>query len=216
MGYASDFPEEETPRPPEADRRTGARYVTVMKVGRAIIGERDQLCLIRNFSTGGLKIDVPRELETNTPITIELRSDRVMHGTVRWAREHDAGIQIEGEVPAEHLLDNKPPSALLRIRPRAPRFQRWAPVQIMYEGEEVYGTLVDISLQGACIETHPVGRKDDRVVLTIAGLPPRSAFIRWADHGRMGFHFERPWPFIDLANWLEDHATGPDQAADDS
>jgi len=210
MGYASDFPEEETPQSPETDRRTGARYVTVMKVGRAIIGERDQLCLIRNFSAGGLKIDVPQELKPDTPITIELRSDRIMHGTVRWARERDAGIQIDGEVPAEHLLDNKPPSTLLRIRPRPPRFQRWAAVQIMHEGEEIHSTLIDISLQGACIETAPIGRKDERVVLTIAGLPPRSAFVRWADHGRMGFHFERPWPFVDLASWLEAHDSAPE------
>lgn len=209
MGYASDFPEEEAPPPPEADRRSGARYVTVMKVGRAIIDGRDQLCLIRNFSSGGLKIDVPRTLHPDTPISIELRSDRVLHGTVRWSREHDAGIQVDGEVPAEHLLDNKPPSALLRVRPRPPRFQRWAAVQIMYEGEEIHGTLVDISLQGACIEMSSIGRKDERIVLSIDGLPPRSAFIRWADHGRMGFHFERPWPFLELAIWLEEHDTGP-------
>ena len=210
MNYAADFPEKETPHTPETDRRTRVNQMTVMKVGRAIIGERDQLCLIRNFSDGGLRLDAPGQLEANTPITIELRSDRVMHGTVRWAHNRDAGVQIDGEIPTEHLLDNKPPSALLRVRPRRPRFQRWAAVQIMLENGESRGTLIDISLQGACIEMAPLGRKDDRVVLSIDGLPPRSAFIRWAEHGRMGFHFERPWPFAELANWLEERDAGPE------
>lgn len=210
MDYASDFPEEETPHTPETDRRKRINQVTVMKVGRAIIGERDQLCLIRNFSDGGLKLDAPSQLKADTPITIELRSDRVMHGTVRWASGHDAGVQIDGKVPAEHLLDNKPPSALLRVRPRRPRFQRWAPVQIMQEDMENHGTLIDISLHGASIEMAAIGRKDDRVVLSIDGLPPRSAFIRWAEHGRMSFHFERPWSYQELANWLEERDSGPE------
>lgn len=214
MGHMPEFPDEGAPTAPDADRRVGKRYTTVLKIGRAIFGKKDQLCLVRNFSQGGLKIDLPHEPHPDDRVTIELRSDRVLHGTVRWAHDHASGIQLDDPLRSEDILDNKAPSPLLRRRPRAPRFHRNELARIDYQGAQFNGAVADISLQGVCIESRPVGRRGEHVVLHIGGLPPRSAIVRWVGGGRMGFSFERPWSFAELADWLDAHEQPGDGTPD--
>ena len=190
---------------PVADRRSGERYVSVLKICRAVIGERDQLCLVRNISSKGMKIDLPGRVNPDDRITIELRSDRILHGTIRWTQGQACGVELDETVNLNKMLDNKPPSGLLKRRPRTPRFERSAPLSIKHDGGTAAGVLYDISLQGLCVEASFLCKVGDRVVVTIAGLPPRSALTRWVRGERIGLHFERPWPFADLAVWLDNH-----------
>jgi PilZ domain len=190
---------------PAQDRRGGARYVTVLKVGRAIVGNRDKLCLVRNCSTDGMKIDLPGDVKPDERVTIELRSDRIIHGTVRWSQDHSSGIEFDEPVKVEDILDKLPAHSVLRHRARLPRFARRERIDLEHESGTAPGVLTDISLHGLCIEGGPACRPGDRVVVHIPDLPPRSATVRWVSGGRMGLHFERPWPFNELALWIDSH-----------
>lgn len=187
------------------ERRESERYVTVLKVGRAVIDGHDQLCLVRNMSRDGAKLDLYHGVSENQKITIELRSDKVVTGTVRWVGDHAAGIQFDEPVDVGDMLQGRPNRSVLRKLPRSPRFLAKARVHMEHDHGILTGDLVNISLNGLCVKTLDYARADDHVVARIEGLPARSAGIRWVRDGMMGLHFDMPMTFSDLARWLETH-----------
>jgi len=189
----------------QADRRGSERYVTVLKVGRAVIDGHDQLCLVRNMSRDGAKLDLYHGVAADQKITIELRSDKVVTGTVRWVGDHAAGIEFDDPVDVSDLLQGRPNRSVLRKLPRAPRFLAQAKVHMDHDHGALTADLVNISLHGLCIETQDHAKVDDTVVVRIEGLPARTATVRWVRQGMMGLHFEMPMSFSELARWLEDH-----------
>ncbi len=191
----------------DQDRRHGSqRHVTVLKVGRAVVDGQDQLCLVRNMSREGAKLDIYHEVERGQKITIELRSDKVVTGTVRWVGDHAAGIEFDEPVDVSDMLQGRPQRSVLRKLPRSPRFLASAHVHLQPEkGPNLTGELVNISLHGLCMETVDEAKTDDHVVARVEGLPARSATVRWVRDGMIGLHFEMPLGFSELARWLEDH-----------
>lgn len=192
---------------PPADRRHGSeRYVTVLKVGRAVVDGHDQLCLVRNMSREGAKLDIYHDVERGQKITIELRSDKVVTGTVRWVGDHAAGIEFDDPVDVTDMLQGRPQRSVLRKLPRSPRFLAQAHVHLQPEkGANLTGELVNISLHGLCMETVDDAKVDDHVVARVEGLPARSSTVRWVRDGMIGLHFDMPMGFSELAHWLESH-----------
>lgn len=185
------------------DRRGAQRYVTVLKVGRAVVDGHDQLCLVRNMSRDGAKLDIYSDVTKDQRITIELRSDKVVTGVVRWVGEHAAGIEFDEPVDVSDMLQGRSNRSVLRKLPRAPRFLARAQVHMEHDGGDLHGELVNISLHGICVETTDRARIDDHVVVRVDGLPARSASVRWVRDEMIGLHFDMPMSFSDLARWLE-------------
>jgi hypothetical protein len=185
------------------DRRGSQRYVTVLKVGRAVVDGHDQLCLVRNMSRDGAKLDIYSGVTKDQRITIELRSDKVVTGVVRWVGEHAAGIEFDEPVDVSDMLQGRSSRSVLRKLPRAPRFLARAQVHMEHDGGDLHGELVNISLHGICVETADRARIDDHVVVRVEGLPARSASVRWVRDEMIGLHFDMPMSFSDLARWLE-------------
>lgn len=191
----------------EGDRRHGSeRYMTVLKVGRAVVDGQDQLCLVRNMSCEGAKLDIYHDVEQGQKITIELRSDKVVTGTVRWVGDHAAGIEFDTPVDVSDMIQQRPQRSVLRKLPRSPRFVAQAHAHLQHDkGQTISGELVNVSLHGLCIETVDEARVDDHMIARIEGLPPRSATVRWVRDGMVGLHFDMPMGFSELARWLENH-----------
>lgn len=188
------------------DRRRGSkRYVTVLKVGKAVVDGSDQLCLVRNMSREGAKLDIYHGVTQNQKITIELRSDKVVTGTVRWVGDRAAGIEFDEPVDVTDLLQHKSHRGVLRKLPRAPRFVAQAAIELEHDHGKFEGRMVNISLHGLCVETDASIRIDERVIARVEGLPARSSTVRWVGENLMGLHFEMPMGFSELARWLQDH-----------
>lgn len=197
-----------TPEPGHSaeDRRRGSkRYVTVLKVGKAVVDGNDQLCLVRNMSREGAKLDIYHDVTQNQKITIELRSDKVVTGTVRWVGDRAAGIEFDEPVDIADLLQHKTHRGVLRKLPRAPRFVAQAGIELEHDHGKFEGRLINISLHGLCVETDANIRIDERVIARVEGLPARSSTVRWLGENMMGLHFEMPMGFSELARWLQDH-----------
>ncbi|MEZ5655535.1 MAG: PilZ domain-containing protein [Sphingobium sp.] len=188
------------------DRRRGSqRYVTVLKVGRAVVDGQDQLCLVRNMSREGARLDIYHGVTKDQRITVELRSDKVVNGTVRWVGDHAAGIEFDEPVEVGDLLQPKSHRGVLRKLPRAPRFLANANVTLERETGVTKGKLINISLHGLCMESEERVKSEERVIIRIDGLPGRSAAIRWKAENTIGLHFDMPMGFSELARWLETH-----------
>ncbi len=189
------------------DRRDGPRALSILRVGRVIWNDQDQLCVVRNISPGGVMFECLHPPEVGQELMIEIRSDKRMTGTVRWSREGKAGVQFEREINVEQIL-REDRSSLLRHRPRAPRFVRDGSMRLVVDGEPIPASIVDISVSGvSCRPENPVAMGAP-VVAALDGVGVSNAEIRWIRGDVTGVRFEKPLPWKPFMHWLDQAPRG--------
>ncbi len=185
------------------ERRTGNRHISVFRVGRLIDREGDQICVIRNISSGGVMIEANRLPPSGARVFVETRSDRRIPATVRWVHEREAGVQFDEEIDVAAMLREERPS-ILRNQPRAPRFVRPGKVKVIGTVETIEGDIANISINGVGIHTPTRFALDEPVIVAIDGLGAARAVVRWWADGEIGVRLQSPLSYRLLANWLDD------------
>jgi len=189
------------------DRRVGPRHISVLRVGRTVWNDRDQLCVVRNLSAGGLMFECLHPPIIGQRVTVELRSDKQMTGIVRWAKGVAAGVEFDQAVNIELMLREER-SSLLRVRPRAPRFVRRGTVKLIGENETATGDIIDISIGGlSCRPDLPV-RRGEPIVASIEGIGATNAELRWTKGDVVGIRFDKPLPWRAFQHWLDEAPRG--------
>ena len=102
-----------------AERREGERFLTLFRVGSLHVGERRELCLIKNVSAGGMRIRAYATIDPGTVVSIELKCGQPVGGQVTWYRDGDAGIEFDSPIDVVDLLS----AGADGPRPRMPRVQ---------------------------------------------------------------------------------------------
>lgn len=191
----------ETPRPPE--RRQSQRHMTILRVGTLIMGEKRELCLIRNISAGGLMAHIYSRLEVGDPVAVELKTNQRISGRVTWLESSNVGISFDESIDVEEMLASH--SGLDGSwRPRLPRVEidRLATLRV---GARVYGVGIrDISQGGVKLEVDQSIEPGEDVVLTLEKLRPVQGVTRWYGDGVCGVSFNQVIPFRELMTWLRD------------
>ena len=187
------------------ERRQGNRHVSVFRVGRLVCGDRDQLCVIRNISAGGVAIEANIVPAIGSRVTVELRSDRRLDATVRWSRPREAGVNFDAPIDVAAMLKEERPS-ILRLQPRAPRFIRHGAVHVAGTTESVDGVVANISINGVGIIGVADFQRDEAVVVSIEGLGAAHGVVRWNARGEIGVRLTRPLSYRALADWLDARA----------
>lgn len=185
------------------ERRTGNRHISVFRVARLIDQLGDQICVIRNISSGGVMIEANRIPTSGARVFIETRSDRRIPATVRWVRDREAGVQFDREIDVAAMLREERQS-ILRNQPRAPRFVRPGKVKIIGTAETVEGEIANISINGVGIRTPTRFAIDEPVIVAIEGLGAARAVVRWWADGEIGVRLQTPLSYRLLADWLDD------------
>ena len=88
-------------------------------------------------------------------------------------------------------------------RPRMPRIEVdcFATVR---DGATVHRMRVhDVSQGGVKLETTVVLTKGSDLVVSLQGLDPQPAAVRWTDAGHLGVTFNRLLPLTELVAWLK-------------
>jgi hypothetical protein len=185
------------PGPP--DRRSGERHLTLFRVGSLIIGDRRELCLIRNVSAGGMLIRAYCDITPGTPISIELKDGEPVSGTARWTEDHCVGVTFDRPIDVIALLS----SSAEGPRPRMPRVEIACLASLRQDGSIHRARAVNISQGGMkveCAAAIPVGAE---VIVSLPGLPPCPGAICWADSGTYGVKFNRVIALPELVGWLQ-------------
>lgn len=204
INAASAYPLQED----HADRRDGPRHISVLRVGRAAWDGLDQLCVVRNMSSGGLMFECLHPPVIGQRITVELRSDKQMSGIVRWVKDGAAGIEFDQRVNVELMLREER-SSLLRVRPRAPRFVRRGTVKLLpNEGEPAMGDIIDISVGGLSCRVDQPLRRGEPVVAALENVGACSAEVRWTRGDVIGVRFDKPLPWKPFQLWLDQAPRG--------
>jgi hypothetical protein len=180
------------------ERRSDERHMSLLRVGSLIIGDRRELCLIRNISIGGMLIRAYSAIEPGTRVSIELKQGEPVPGTVLWAQDELVGVSFDAPIDVISLITASAGSP----RPRMPRLEVRCTAWVR-DGATVHRTrAVNISQGGLGVETSqglPIGAQ---VTVTLPGLPPEQAVVRWNDGESRGITFNRVLALSQLVAWV--------------
>jgi hypothetical protein len=186
--------------PLPSERRTSERYLSLLRVGSLHIGVRRELCLVRNISAGGMMIRAYSEIALGTSLSIELRQGDPINGVVRWVQNDLIGVTFDQNVDVIGLLS----LTLNGQQARIPRIEVDCSAWIR-EGSDVQrARLLNISPGGICVEAPKPLTLDEDVVITLIGLVPAAAVVKWADRNCYGIGFNRKLPLPELVAWLRE------------
>jgi hypothetical protein len=184
--------------PVESERRNDERHLTLFRVGTLIIDDRRELCLVKNISAGGTLVRAYCNLQPDLRIRIELKEQQPVAGTVNWVRGNDAGITFDSPVDVVELLTSNADGP----RPRMPRVEVSC-VGFVREGAILHrATLHNISQGGISVEIANALQVGADVTVSLPGLPPQGAVVRWNEGRRYGINFNTVLPLVGLVQWL--------------
>ncbi len=186
--------------PPEpGERRDGDRHLTLFRVGSITIGERRELCLIKNISAGGMMIRAYCPIPEGSALSIELKSGQPVTGRATWIKDHNVGVAFDEAVDVIEILS----ASAGGPRPRMPRIEVDC-LATVRDGANIYRLPVcDVSQGGIKVKGDPLLEHGCDLSVSLPGLRPQPAALRWREDGHLGISFNRLIPLAELVAWLQ-------------
>lgn len=186
--------------PEPAQRRSSERYLSLLRVGALVIGDRRELCLIKNVSGGGMLIRAYSRISPGDRLSIELKQGEVVSGTARWTEDDCVGLSFDQPIDVLELIS----TSLDGPRPRMPRIEVHCTAWVR-EGAIVHRTKAANISQGGikilCDNDLAVGAE---VIVSLPGFAPLAGAIRWKDGEAYGITFNRVLALPQLVEWLHE------------
>lgn len=183
-----------------AERRDGDRMMTLYRVGSLAIGNRRELCLIKNISAGGMMVRAYCPVPESTRLTVELKCGYPISGVVSWARDVHVGISFDEAIDVIDILS----TSMEGPRPRMPRIEVKCFVTLR-EGASTYRMRVcDVSQGGLKVQCETKLARGSDVVVTLPGMEPAPGVVCWSDGDQMGITLNRMMALPTLVSWLRD------------
>jgi hypothetical protein len=191
--------------PPEPrERRDGDRHLTLFRVGSITIGDRRELCLIKNISAGGMMIRAYCPIAEGTALSVELKSGQPVSGKATWVKDSSVGVTFDEPVDVIEILT----ACAEGPKQRMPRIEVDS-IATVRDGAKVYRLPVrDISQGGIKVEGEPAIEFGCDLSVSLPGLEPQPAALRWRHDGHDGISFNRLIPLADLVAWLQGSREG--------
>lgn len=187
--------------PPErGERRCSERQLTLFRVGSLVIGERRELCLIKNISAGGMLIRAYCPIEPGTRLSVELKCGEPVAGAARWVDGETVGVTFDEPVDIVELLA----ASMEGPRPRMPRIAVDS-IAWVRDGATVHRVqALDVSQGGLKVAARQALAIGAEVMITLPGLAPMAGTVRWSDSGCRGLAFNKVVPLALLVGWLNE------------
>jgi hypothetical protein len=188
-----------TKAPPQpGSNGEGDRHLTLFRVGSITIGDRRELCLIKNISAGGMRIRAYCTIQEGTRLSVELKCGEPVTGTAQWVSGDTVGIAFDSAVDVVELLT----LSMEGPRPRMPRVEVDCFASLR-QGAEVHRVHArDVSQGGVKVDTGAAPAIGGEVVLTLPGLDPLPGVVRWREDGSYGITFNKILPLPALVAWI--------------
>jgi len=192
-------------RPPEQPERRGdERFLSLFRVGALIVGDRRELCLIRNISAGGMMIRPYSRILVGTPLSVELKHGEEMTGVAQWAQDGLVGVTFDAPIDVVALLT----ASAHGPRPRMPRVELDCTATLREDGNVHRSRALNISQGGICVRTAAELRDGAHVIVSLPGLPPAGGVVKWRDEESYGIGFNRVFPVSELMRFVQEQQGG--------
>jgi hypothetical protein len=185
----------------QADRRRDVRHLTILRVGTVHIGDRRELCLVRNISAGGLMAIVQSKFDQDQLVSIELKTNHRIPGRISWARDSMIGVAFDEKIDVAEILSN-PPLLDNGWRPRMPRVPVDRLATLRAGARTYWVNTRDISQGGVQVESDQALDIGGETVVTLENFRPLTGVVRWRKGNVVGISFNQVIPFHELTKWL--------------
>ena len=186
--------------PERPERRTGERYVSLLRVGALMIDGRRELCLIRNVSGGGMMIRPYSPIAAGTQLKVELKQGDSVSGVAQWSDNGLVGVTFDEPIDVLAILS----ATGGRPRPRMPRIELGCTATLRHEGAVFRARVINISQGGICVNSGMDLALSGDVVVTLEGLHAAAGVVKWRDGDYYGIGFNRVYPVDELMAFLRE------------
>lgn len=183
------------------ERRRSARHATVLEIAKFILADgREELCLLRDVSSDGLKAELYIAAAPAERIIFELRTGHRLGGTVIWVERTMIGVKFDEAVPMSSLLAHCSfDDRLGKLRP--PRLVVNLNGLLRIDFAEKVVRIRNISQAGMQIDAPVPLDAGAPCAIALPGLSPRAATIRWCREGQAGLMLAAPFEYAEFAEW---------------
>lgn len=178
------------------DNRTTAVYRPVLLEAEGFTG----FCLLRNLSPSGMMGEAYAHFAEGEEVSIQFIPGHIVGGKVVWSRDGKIGVQFDNQIDMADSLKNMGSTYVESKLNRAPRLQVNCEGEASLNGAKWKVRVQDISQRGLKVVL-PGAKPGDEVLLSLPGMEPRKAVVRWSQGDNAGLNFLRPIAFEELARW---------------
>jgi hypothetical protein len=182
--------------------------VKVLKVAKLGFGAHEELCIVRDISSGGIKAEVYYPLATGDAVSIELNEGSPVSGHVAWRVDDLVGIAFDRPVSVISVIAHRTLDRFGR-KVRRPRLRASFNAAVVTDSGEREVHVSDVSQAGMKILVDrpiPLGAMCE---LRMPGIEPRRALVRWNRDSYAGLQFALPMTYQEFAAWRR-HLSGFD------
>jgi hypothetical protein len=187
---------------PPVDEASGADDLGLWP-GALTVGSIRQVCSIRKLSAGGAIVQVDGPVTPGDRLDLELMTGEQLVGTIAWQRGEEVGLRFDAPIDVFAVIAQDIVSQPGERR-RMPRVE--LVVQALLEtsaGTELVTTR-DISQGGAKLDIPFRLKAEERVLVTLDGLPPQQGVVRWSEDHVAGIAFLPELRWQELMVWLKE------------
>jgi hypothetical protein len=189
------------PAPTGAELRAAPRFTLMLRCAKLIADGREYLCVLRDASATGVKVKLFHTLPAASRLELEMPDGPRYPLELVWEREGHAGFRFPGEIDVRSLIDER-----RAARPRRQlRLQVGEQARLMAHGGRAEALVINLSQQGACIETDEFLSLREMVRIEAGFLPAIHAHVCWRRAPRYGLVFEQGFQLDELARCLARH-----------
>ncbi|HYD13832.1 MAG TPA: PilZ domain-containing protein [Allosphingosinicella sp.] len=171
--------------------------------GALTVGSIRQVCSIRKLSAGGAIVQVDGPVIPGERLDLELMTGEQLGGTIAWQRGSEVALRFDEPIDVFAVIAQDIVSQPGERR-RMPRVE--LVVQALLEtqqGTELVTTR-DISQGGAKLDVPFQLKVEERVLITLDGLPPQPGVVRWSTDHVAGIAFLPELRWQELMVWLKE------------
>ena len=190
------------PASPFEERRRDDRHAVVAQVAKIRLRSgREELCLLRDISAGGLRAEVYIPLRPGDHLDIELRTAHSVGCRIVWANEDTIGVAFDEPIPAAailaHCAFNDPGGGNLR----PPRLKADMRGLLRTDAGTSAVTISNVSQAGLQIVAPAPLKNGTACTIVLPGLAARAATICWWRDGCAGLMLDEAIEYGDFAKW---------------
>jgi PilZ domain-containing protein len=171
--------------------------------GALTSGSVRQVCSIRKISAGGAVVHVDHRVEVGDRLELELMTGEQLGGTIAWRRGSEAGLRFDAPVDVFAIIAQDIVSQPGERR-RMPRVETVCSALLETAAGTELVTTRDISQGGAKIDVPFDLVPEQRVTITVEGLPAIQGVVRWSENNVAGIAFLPEMRWQELMLWLRE------------
>ncbi len=184
---------------PRREQRSEARVVSVFRLAK-LIGTGEELCLIRNISAHGLKLEVFSPKTVGEDLAVDFGDGVAQPARVQWVHEDCIGLAFGNEIDVAETLARVAAPGDRRARRLRLLLEVGAHLRVRRALSDCQ--LIDVSQGGAKIRTATLLAPGDHVSLEVDGLGTLAGSVRWVRDSHVGIAFAAALPYRQLARWI--------------